>query len=160
MRMRRASILRTLCSAAFVPLVSSVALGQSPAAGTPQGAASAPATGTDAVARARITAVKNMLRNLVVAQERYFMDHKTYTTDLVAIWGGLPGPQKPDSSIFINVTHAGGRAWRATAEHRELEGRSCVIFIGSPAEFPMPTTRAANLAPRPDQEGVPLCDRP
>lgn len=158
--MRPASIVRTLCAAALVPLVPSAALAQAPAVVTPPSAAAAPATGADPVARARITAMRHMLRNLVVAQERYFADHRTYTTDLMAIWGESSGPQKPDSNVVIHVTHAGARAWRATAEHRELEGRSCVIFIGDPAEFPLPATRAANLSPRPDHEGVALCDTP
>jgi Tfp pilus assembly protein PilE len=159
MCMLRASTLRVLCTAAVLPLVSTVSLAQSAARTTPSTIAPVPAA-TDTVAQAQLTAVKNTLRNLVVAQERYFMDHMTYTTDVVAIWGASPGPQKPDSSVFVSVTHAGGRAWRATAQHRALKGKSCVIFVGSPTDFPMPATKGANLSPRPEQEGLPLCDAP
>src|SRR5690242_18582368 len=42
------------------------------------------------------------LRALVVAEERYFAAHVTYTTDLVAL-----APQPKPAGVYLIVTHAG-----------------------------------------------------
>lgn len=34
-----------------------------------------------------------------------------------------------------------------------------MIFVGDPADFPMPATKAEGLRPTLDQEGVPVCDK-
>lgn len=156
--MRRALLLSTLFGAGALTFDATAALAQS--SSSVHGASQSSAGAVDTAAKARLAGVKGTLRNLVVAHEVYFKGHHSYTTDLVAIWAALPGPQSPDSSIVVTVTHAGGRAWRATAEHRALPGRSCVISIGEAADFPMPKTTASGLAPRADQDGVIVCDAP
>lgn len=157
--MRRTLLLSTLFGAGTLAFAATAAFAQSPSPAQVATQSPTAAMG-DTTARARLAAVKGTLRNMVVAQEVYFRGHHSYTTDVVAIWGALPGPQAPDSSIVVSVTHAGGRAWRATAQHRALPSRSCVISIGEAADFPMPKTKASGLMPREDQEGVILCDAP
>lgn len=102
--------------------------------------------------------MRSTLRNLVVAQERFFMDHLSYTTDLAALRLS-PSGKRDRPKVFVVVTHAGGRAWRAIAQHGAFEGKSCVVFVGDPADFPMPATEAESLRPTLDQEGEPVCDK-
>ena len=93
------------------------------------------------------------LRALVVAEERYFAAHVTYTTDLVAL-----APQPKPAGVYLIVTHAGGRAWRASAQHASLPGKSCVIYVGQASDFPMPRTKAKGRRPTKAQQGEPVCD--
>ena len=102
--------------------------------------------------------MRSALRNLVVAQEQFFMDHLSYTTDLAALRLS-PSGKRDRPKVFVVVTHAGGRAWRAIAQHRAFEGKSCVVFVGDPTDFPMPATEAGSLRPTLDQEGEPVCDK-
>ena len=60
-----------------------------------------------AAADPRLSAVKVVLRDLVVTQEKYYSAHGTYTTDAAAL--GLIGPSKPDSIKPSSSTPAVGR---------------------------------------------------
>lgn len=96
------------------------------------------------------------LRCLATAQEAYWFKHDSYTTDLAAMREGVVA--RPPKDVVLSVHQAGGRAWAASAEHRGLPGRSCVIYVGSFEDFPAPSTRRDGLRPRPDEAGMPLCD--
>ncbi|MFA6169011.1 MAG: hypothetical protein WC700_20460, partial [Gemmatimonadaceae bacterium] len=102
------------------------------------------------------TEMQNALRWLVTAQEAYWFKHDSYTTDLAAIREGVVA--KPPKDMVLSVHHAGGRAWAASAEHRGLPGRSCVIYVGPFEDFPAPTTLRDGLRPRTNEHGMPLCD--
>jgi type II secretory pathway pseudopilin PulG len=100
--------------------------------------------------------VRHRLRALVTAQESYYSQHGTYTTDLAALRLFTPGVR---DSIWIRVIHAGGRSWTADGAHRALKGKSCVIRIGVLEDFPsLPQTAATGLPPA--REGDPVCDLP
>ena len=100
--------------------------------------------------------VRLRLRALVTAQESYYAQHGTYTTDLAALRVFSPGVR---DSIWIRVIHAGGRSWTADGAHRSLKGKSCVIRIGFFEDFPsLPQTAQRGLPPA--REGDPVCDDP
>lgn len=123
---------------------------QQPAAGAPAAAAS------DSALQA-IAEMKSALRNMVVAQEKYWSEHGTYTTDLSAL-GLFPSTAGARPGALPQVIFAGGRGWSGIADHRRLN-RSCVIFVGSPDELPFVprTTRSRVLAAN---QGEPACERP
>jgi hypothetical protein len=125
-----------------------------------QGApAPAPRTSRAPVSSAEaLAAVRGRLLLLVEAQEAHFADHNSYTTNLTAL--KLSGPGKPQSPVVLNITHAGGRAWRATGRHAAHPNKSCVIFVGHVDDFPLPATKVDGRRPTVAQEGVPVCDEP
>ena len=117
-------------------------------------AASAPSRGVDPSA-----ALKNRLRNLVVAQEAYWTDHGTYTTDLTALGVFTPHrvPTTPADSVWLEVIQAGGRSWWANAVRFGHPHKSCVIYVGEMGDFAAPpTTDGGKL--KASAEGQPTCD--
>jgi len=104
----------------------------------------------------RAAAMKSALRNLVVAEENYFADHGTYTTDVAALGLYARGHARTDS-IWIQVIHGGGRSWSGRAVHRALRDKSCAIYVGYLSDFPSrPVTEKDSIAAR--NEGEPICD--
>ena len=118
-----------------------------------RGAAAAPG------ASQRTERVRSRLRDLVVAQERHWSAHGTYTTDVSAL-GFFPTPNVAGvaDSVVVEVIFAGGRGWTAVGTHRSAPAGSCVMYVGRREELPaLPATSGAHL--KPAQEGVPTCDR-
>jgi hypothetical protein len=105
----------------------------------------------------RETALKSALRNLVVAQEAYFANHGTYTTDVSALGLYARADARTDS-IWIQVIQAGGRSWSGRAIHRALRTKSCAIFVGYLTDFPAPPVTDGDSI-RVTVEGQPTCDR-
>ena len=107
-------------------------------------------------AKAAITDMIGALRSLIGAQEKYWNEHGTYTTD-----GNALGvyPSKAGESL-VQVIFAGSRGWTGMATDRALKGKSCVVFIGVEKELPggVPKTMAAGLAAQ--TEAVLVCDEP
>ncbi len=100
--------------------------------------------------------LKQQLRNLVTAQEKYWADHGTYTTDVSALGFYRPHAAATDS-IWVQVVQAGGRSWWGRAAHHAQRGRSCVVYIGLMEDFTAPpTTDTAKV--RAQNEGDPICD--
>jgi hypothetical protein len=95
--------------------------------------------------------LKNELRNVVAAQDKYRTTHPLFASTLEALQVS-PGP---DVKIQImGVTPSG---WRAKAIHRMRPGRSCVVFVGMLAASELPKTDGdGEMA---GEERVPLCDR-
>jgi hypothetical protein len=102
----------------------------------------------------RLSAVKLLLRDFVVTQEKYYFEHGTYTTDLPAL--RLLGAPKPDS-VVVYIIHAGGRSWTGAAFHHALRGKTCVIYVGFLNDFPSPPVTQADSVPA-REEGQPVCD--
>ena len=100
--------------------------------------------------------MKDALRQLVVGEEAYWVQHESYTTDLVAVRAGIR--KQPTKRVILSIHSAGGRAWAASAEHRDLPGRSCVIYVGSAGDFPAPATLKDRVRLTAKQTGMPLCD--
>jgi hypothetical protein len=104
-----------------------------------------------------LAAVRARLRELVDAEEAYFLANQSYTTNLSAL--RLPAPEG-SSQVVVSVTHAGGRAWRATGHHLALPSKSCVVYVGEVEDFTLPLTKAERRHLKPGREGLPVCDQP
>jgi len=77
--------------------------------------------------RAFMAALKSDLRNLATAQEAYFFDYATYTTNVAS----LPAfSLSPGNVVTILQATSGG--WSATASRSGLS-EQCYLFMGSVA---------------------------
>ncbi len=72
-----------------------------------------------------VAAMKSDLRNLASAEEDYFYDYQTYTTNAagMAMFRTTTGV-----SVTIGQAHQGG--WSATASHTNT-ARQCFLFVGN-----------------------------
>ena len=95
--------------------------------------------------------LKNSLRSVVAAQDKYRVSHPIFagTVEALAI--------NPGADVKIQIVGVTPNGWRAKATHRARPGRSCVVFVGplSGAELPK-TDGDGEMA---GEERVPLCDR-
>ncbi len=101
--------------------------------------------------------MKATLRILVAAQEGYWLEHGSFTTDVSALGMHVRGAERRDSST-VRVLFAGGRGWSAVATHSALPKKSCVIFVGDADDLPR-LPRTAGKGKKAEQEGVPMCDQ-
>ena len=103
--------------------------------------------------------MKRQLRGLVIAQEGYWANHGTYTTDVLALGvfsAHRKAPATAADSVWLQVIQAGGRSWWGRAVYGR-NAKSCVIFIGTTADFTAPpATDGAQL--KAIAEAVPVCD--
>lgn len=105
----------------------------------------------------QISEMKSALRNLVVAEERHWADHGTYTTDLSAL-GLYAAPKGIRPPFLPQVILAGSRGWSGIVVHRRMS-KSCVIYVGSPDELPfIPRTERDRLVA--SNQGDMVCERP
>jgi len=95
------------------------------------------------------------IHDLIVAEEKYWNDHGTYTTDGSAL-GTYPSKS---GDPMAQVIFAGSRGWTGMATDRSLQGKSCVVYIGSEKELPggVPKTMGGIVA---TAQGVSACDEP
>ncbi len=89
------------------------------------------------------------LRNLVVAQEAYFADHKRYASSLDSL------RFVPTNGSRIRLTVAKPTGWGASVTRERLPG-SCVIFVNLPENEQPRTARDGLLT----AQGAPRCDVP
>ena len=87
--------------------------------------------------RAAITAMKSDLRSLATAEETYFVDNLTYSTDA----GELGFRTSPGVSMTIEATPDG---WTARTIHESAAGHRCALAFGDIAPM-APATRAGVL---------------
>ena len=152
----------TLLSLLAAALVAAPAAAQSPTAASSGPVRPAAVARPDAAAPSADSALAQMrtrLRQLVTAQERHWMDHGTYTTDVSALGLFEKGRRTPPDSASAQVISAGGRGWSGIATHRALRGRSCVIFVGSADELPKVPVTLTDRRPA-EAEGKAACDAP
>ena len=74
--------------------------------------------------KAYIAAMKSDLKNLVTAEEAYFADYTTYSTDLGTSYNTSAG-------VTMTIDAADGAGWKATATHSGVPGMSCTIYAGT-----------------------------
>jgi hypothetical protein len=95
--------------------------------------------------------LKNTLRNVVAAQDKYRAAHPVFTSSLEVL------QVNPGADVKIQIVGVTANGWRAKATHRSRPGRSCVVFVGPLAGSELPKTEAdGEMA---GEERVPLCDR-
>jgi hypothetical protein len=95
--------------------------------------------------------LKNELRNLVAAQDRYRSRNSGFASSVEALHLNMAPEVRTQ---ILGVTPNG---WRAKATHRARPGKSCVVFVGQLNGTQAPRTDAdGDMA---GEERVPLCDR-
>jgi prepilin-type N-terminal cleavage/methylation domain-containing protein len=75
--------------------------------------------------RAYLAAMKSDLRNLITAQESYFAENVTYTSNLGTLFQASPG-------VTVTIGSLTGEGFAATASHNGTV-RNCTIAIGPAA---------------------------
>jgi hypothetical protein len=110
------------------------------------------------VSRGPEAQLKSHLRNLVTAQEGFWADHGTYTTD-VAQLNLFQRKRSSTDSVWVQVLFAGGRSWSGRALYLGKQpGKSCVIYVGAQSDFPSPPVSERDSV-RATEEGSPVCDK-
>ncbi len=72
--------------------------------------------------KAIITSMKSDLRNLVTAEESYFADNVTYTSNLGTAFSSSAG-------VVVSINGPTGKGWSASATHSSST-RTCTIWVG------------------------------
>lgn len=73
--------------------------------------------------KAYVASMKSDLRNLITAEEGYFADNTTYTTDKTAVGAS------ESAGVTVTITAASGTGWAATASHTATS-TTCAIAGG------------------------------
>ena len=95
--------------------------------------------------------LKNALRDLVAAEDKYRLTHPAYAGSVELL------PVNPGADVKIQILRVTPGGWRAKATHRARPGRSCVVFVGQLGGLELPKTDGdGEMA---GEERVPLCDR-
>jgi type II secretion system protein G len=89
--------------------------------------------------KAYLASVKSDLKNLSTAEESFFYDHRSYSTDLDSL--------KAVSShgVVITVVTATASGWSATAYHPNSWPHTCALFYGAVAAV-APATSEGEIA--------------
>lgn len=77
--------------------------------------------------KANLAALKSDLRNLATAQEAYFYNNSTYTTDLTAL------QLTPSPGVTFTFGTVSGLGWAASVTHPQAFPIECALFIGTVA---------------------------
>lgn len=70
-------------------------------------------------------AMKSDLRNLVTAEESYFLDHDTYTSALAEL-----SAFQATSGVVVSINEATTGGWSATASHPGAS-KHCYLYVGN-----------------------------
>jgi hypothetical protein len=95
--------------------------------------------------------LKNSLRTVVAAQDKYRASHPTFASTIEAL------QLSPGADVKIQILGVTPNGWRAKATHRARAGRSCVVFVGVLTGSELPKTDGDGEVA--GEERVPLCDR-
>lgn len=75
--------------------------------------------------KAYAASIKSDLKNVATAQESYFYENSTYSTDRTTLnFNGSPG-------VAITIVSATASGWSATAWHYAASPIECGLFIGA-----------------------------
>ena len=75
--------------------------------------------------KAYVAAMKSDLRNLSVAEEGYYYEHRVYTTVLDSV------DFTPSHGVVLIVVQASAAGWAATSTNPNAYPMTCAIFFGS-----------------------------
>jgi prepilin-type N-terminal cleavage/methylation domain-containing protein len=74
--------------------------------------------------KAKAATLKSDLRNLATAQEAYYYEWQSYSTDLTAL------NFRPSTGISITVAQADAAGWAASATSPQATPGTCALFQG------------------------------
>jgi prepilin-type N-terminal cleavage/methylation domain-containing protein len=83
--------------------------------------------------KAYVASMKSDLRNLSVAEEGYFYEHRAYTTSLDSL------EFTPSRGVILDITQAGASGWTATSTNPNAYPHMCAIFYGTVTPAPPAT---------------------
>lgn len=99
--------------------------------------------------------IRMRLRELTMAEENYYQESNSYTTDL----SKLMLPRRTGDVVVLRVTFAGPAGWSAEGTHPALPGKNCVTYAGPLNLLPIPpATTADHVQPLGERDMV--CDKP
>jgi prepilin-type N-terminal cleavage/methylation domain-containing protein len=75
--------------------------------------------------KAYVATMKSDLRNVAVAEEGYYYEHRVYTTSLDSL------PFVPSRGVILTIQQATAVGWAATSTHPEAYPHMCAVFYGS-----------------------------
>lgn len=75
--------------------------------------------------KAYVASMKSDLRNLSVAEEGYYYEHRVYTTALDSL------AFVPSHGVILTIQQADATGWSATSTHPNAYPHTCSIFYGS-----------------------------
>ena len=84
--------------------------------------------------KAYVSAIKTDLRNLTTAQEAYFYQYATYTTDTTLL------KFKGSNGVSLTISTATASGWGASATHAQAYPLTCAIYFGGIAPVAPATT--------------------
>jgi hypothetical protein len=104
-----------------------------------------------------VAAVTSSLHAVATAEEKYYTEHGTYTTEVGAL-RRYPGCSvQPGVTITIHEANADG--WAASGFHPGFASRSCVQWFSLPGAVAVPVTALERLRGDSIPGGV-VCDPP
>ncbi len=74
--------------------------------------------------KAYVASMKSDLRNLAVAEEGYYYEHRTYTSVLDSL------KFVPSHGVVLTLPEADATGWAATSTHPEAWPHMCAIYYG------------------------------
>lgn len=87
--------------------------------------------------KANAAALKSDLKNLSTAEESYFYDNATYTTNVLALtFNRSPG-------VVLTIQQATGGGWSAIATHPASYPLTCALYMGAVSPLAPATTEGA-----------------
>ena len=104
--------------------------------------------------------VRVAFKDLIQAEEKYYSDHGTYTSDMSAL--GMPMPRSHAEAMsrtyYIAIVQAGGRGWWAQGDVRAEGRRGCVVYVGEMKYFGMAPATSKGTPAKAEDEGHAICD--
>ena len=137
-----------------IAAAASTAAAQAPVTATPVSRAAPSSPAADSALRS----MRTVLRQLAGAEEQYYVEHGTYTTDVSALGLLDMAGFRSGRTAWVAVSFAGGRGWSAEARHVRFKGKSCVDYVGDPANIVGGVPKTQGERKPAEQMGAPTCD--
>lgn len=90
--------------------------------------------------KANAAALRSDLRNLASAQEAYFFEKASYSTDTAAL------KMQTSPGVVLSIISATAAGWSAKATHPLSYPLTCAMFSGKVASLPAPATTEGLVA--------------
>jgi prepilin-type N-terminal cleavage/methylation domain-containing protein len=75
--------------------------------------------------KALAASLRSDLRNLATAQESYFYENSTYTTNIGSLQFSA------STGVTVTIVGATGKGWSASATHPAASPGTCALFMGT-----------------------------
>ena len=102
------------------------------------------------------------LRNVMIAEEKFYSDHGTYTSDLAALGVPMPHTRAEAQSMQVGlvIVQAAGRGWWGQVWSRTDRQHGCVVSVGDTKYFTTVPATVGGTAIKPDDDdGRIVCDQ-